>query len=305
MDIDRSGLAESEAVAGKLAATLGASRADRDPFGDQRARARGRRFRRRRVPDRRLRSLHDRRFRDPQALRPAPDDRRHARRRRHHARRCGPCRICGKSARTCSQVCPRRDPAAIRQPDGDQHLGDLGAISRHPPGRPLPFRAGHGDGARARSRHCRSTEIRYRAAGINHMAFYLEFEAPRARRELARSLSRTPRRLSRGPPAAGPADPRCPNKVRYEMLTRLGYFVTESSEHFAEYTPWFIKRGREDLIEKFGIPLDEYPRRCVEQIERWNATRRDFIARPDASRSGRAANMHPRSSIRSGLASPR
>ena len=53
------------------------------------------------------------------------------------------------------------------------------------------------------------------------------------------------------------------------MLTRLGYFVTESSEHFAEYTPYFIKEGREDLIEKFGIPLDEYPKRCIEQIARW------------------------------------
>ena len=68
-------------------------------------------------------------------------------------------------------------------------------------------------------------------------------------------------------------NPRCPNKVRYEMLTRLGYFVTESSEHFAEYTPYFIKDGREDLIEKFGIPLDEYPKRCVEQIARWNSGR--------------------------------
>ena len=53
------------------------------------------------------------------------------------------------------------------------------------------------------------------------------------------------------------------------MLKRLGYFVTESSEHFAEYTPYFIKEGRDDLIEKFGIPLDEYPKRCVEQIARW------------------------------------
>ena len=55
------------------------------------------------------------------------------------------------------------------------------------------------------------------------------------------------------------------------MLTRLGYFVTESSEHFAEYTPYFIKEGREDLIEKFGIPLDEYPKRCIEQVERWKS----------------------------------
>ena len=75
------------------------------------------------------------------------------------------------------------------------------------------------------------------------------------------------------PKAASPNlqhwNPRCPNKVRYEMLKRLGYFVTESSEHFAEYTPYFIKDGRQDLIEKFGIPLDEYPKRCIEQVARW------------------------------------
>jgi alpha-galactosidase len=71
-------------------------------------------------------------------------------------------------------------------------------------------------------------------------------------------------------------NPRCPNKVRYEMLKRLGYFVTESSEHFAEYTPYFIKEGREDLIAKFGIPLDEYPKRCVEQVERWKGEAEAF-----------------------------
>jgi alpha-galactosidase len=53
------------------------------------------------------------------------------------------------------------------------------------------------------------------------------------------------------------------------MMKRVGYFATESSEHFAEYVPWFIKKGREDIIKKFGIPLDEYPKRCVEQIEEW------------------------------------
>lgn len=61
--------------------------------------------------------------------------------------------------------------------------------------------------------------------------------------------------------------------VRYEMFRRLGYFVTESSEHFSEYVPWFIKRDREDLIDKFGIPLDEYPRRCERQIEGWEKLR--------------------------------
>jgi alpha-galactosidase len=61
--------------------------------------------------------------------------------------------------------------------------------------------------------------------------------------------------------------PRCWNKVRYEVMDHLGYFCTESSEHLAEYVPWFIKDGREDLIEEFKIPLDEYPLRCVEQAE--------------------------------------
>ena len=114
-------------------------------------------------------------------------------------------------------------------------------------------------------------EIRYRAAGINHMAFYLKFEhrqADGSYRDLYPDLVQAYRE-GRAPKPGW--NPRCPNKVRYEMLTRLGYFVTESSEHFAEYTPWFIKQGRPDLIEKFGIPLDEYPKRCVEQVARWKS----------------------------------
>ena len=88
---------------------------------------------------------------------------------------------------------------------------------------------------------------------------------------------------SRGDPtrtdggAAGLSD-----AVRYEMFRRLGYFVTESSEHFAEYVPWFIKRDRPDLIDRFGIPLDEYPARCEIQLAGWE----DLRARmedPDAT----------------------
>jgi alpha-galactosidase len=113
-------------------------------------------------------------------------------------------------------------------------------------------------------------EIRYRAAGINHMAFYLNFEHRQpdgSYRDLYPALRKGYRegRFPKRPLS----NLRCPNKVRYEMLMRLGYFVTESSEHFAEYTPYFIKRDRPDLIERFGIPLDEYPKRCVEQIARW------------------------------------
>ena len=113
--------------------------------------------------------------------------------------------------------------------------------------------------------------IRYRSAGINHMAFYLNFEEVMedgSYRDLYPDLVRA---YAEGRAPKPGWNPRCPNKVRYEMLTRVGYFVTESSEHFAEYTPWFIKRDRPDLIEKFGIPLDEYPKRCIEQIDRWKS----------------------------------
>ena len=51
-------------------------------------------------------------------------------------------------------------------------------------------------------------------------------------------------------------------KVRYEILKRFGYFVTESSEHFAEYVPWFIKQNRQDVIDKYKIPINEYIDRC-------------------------------------------
>ena len=112
-------------------------------------------------------------------------------------------------------------------------------------------------------------DVRYRVAGINHVAFFLNFEQrvdggwrdlyPELRRQYAEGLI----------PKENPVRPRCPNLVRYEMMNQLGYFLTESSEHFAEYCPWFIKEGREDLIESYGIPLDEYPTRCEEQIAEW------------------------------------
>jgi alpha-galactosidase len=114
--------------------------------------------------------------------------------------------------------------------------------------------------------------LRYRAAGINHMAFYLSLEARQADgsfRDIYPAL-REGYRAGRIPKPSH-WNARCPNKVRYEAMMHLGYFVTESSEHFAEYVPWFIKDGRPDLIEAFGIPLDEYPTRCEEQVAAWEA----------------------------------
>ena len=73
-----------------------------------------------------------------------------------------------------------------------------------------------------------------------------------------------------------PAD----DRVRFDICKRLGYFVTESSEHFAEYTPWYIKPDRQDLIDQYNIPLDEYLRRCEVQIAGWEM-KRGMIENPD------------------------
>ena len=115
------------------------------------------------------------------------------------------------------------------------------------------------------------TDLRYRVGGINHMAFYLDLEMRQNGAWVAASPAlRQGHAAGRFPTATG-ATPRCPNHVRYEVMKHFGYFVTESSEHFAEYTPWFIKSHRPDLIQRFGIPLDEYPKRCEEQIAGWKA----------------------------------
>ncbi len=104
-------------------------------------------------------------------------------------------------------------------------------------------------------------QINYICAGINHMAFYLSFERD------GEDLYPLIRKVIE--------EDRVPdwNRVRYEMFNRLGYFVTESSEHFAEYAPWFIKRDRPDLVERFNIPLDEYITRCEDQIAGWEKLR--------------------------------
>jgi len=60
-------------------------------------------------------------------------------------------------------------------------------------------------------------------------------------------------------------------------MDRFGYYITESSEHSAEYNAWYIKDKYPELIEKYNIPLDEYPRRCIEQIKNWEKMRQDLI----------------------------
>lgn len=107
-------------------------------------------------------------------------------------------------------------------------------------------------------------EIDYLVAGVNHVAFYLKFE--RDGQDLYPLIQQV---VDQGRIPAT-------NRVRYDVFKRFGYFVTESSEHFAEYVPWYVKRDRPDLIEKFNIPLDEYPRRCESQIADWETMSRDL-----------------------------
>ncbi len=131
-------------------------------------------------------------------------------------------------------------------------------------------------------------EINYVCAGINHMAFYLSFE-----RDGENLYPRIRQVVDEG---------RVPdwNRVRYEMFNRLGYFVTESSEHFSEYVPWFIKRDRPDLIERFNIPLDEYISRCEAQIAGWDdmraAARRPRPGGAGSLRAGPSRSTHPAAS---------
>ena len=108
-------------------------------------------------------------------------------------------------------------------------------------------------------------EIDYLVAGINHLAFYLKFEHRGV--DLYPAIRRV---LEEGRMPAH-------NRVRYEMFKRLGSFVTESSEHFAEYVPWFIKSGRPDLIERYNIPLDEYLYRCQTGLRIWEMVERELL----------------------------
>lgn len=112
-------------------------------------------------------------------------------------------------------------------------------------------------------------EINYLSAGINHIAFFLKYEKLHGdgRRE-----DMYPRLKALAAEGKVPED----DRVRFDALKRLGFFVTESSEHFSEYTSWYIKDRRPELIGELNIPLDEYIRRCEVQISEWHALRQDL-----------------------------
>ena len=121
-------------------------------------------------------------------------------------------------------------------------------------------------------------KIEFECSGINHMSFFTKF-AKKLNNGSTDDLY--PKIFQKGETGDfGTNWDGCSNKVRYEVLKKLGYFVTESSEHFAEYTPWFIKSHQKDLIRKFDIPINEYIRRCEKQILEWDKQENDMLSNP-------------------------
>ena len=112
-------------------------------------------------------------------------------------------------------------------------------------------------------------EVRYKIAGINHQAWLLDIR--QGTRDLYPEIKR---RVLAG---------EIKNQhdlVRLEIMKAFGYYITESSEHLSEYLPYFIKSRNPELIDRFNIPLDEYPRRCVEQIGNWNEQKKELVDNP-------------------------
>ena len=111
--------------------------------------------------------------------------------------------------------------------------------------------------------------MQWKIAGINHQAWLLEIARdgvdlyPQIKQ---RALERTEKHN---------------DMVRYEIMKRFGYYVTESSEHNAEYMPYFIKSHYPELIDRLNIPLDEYPRRCVKQIQNWKERSHELTNNPE------------------------
>ena len=106
-------------------------------------------------------------------------------------------------------------------------------------------------------------------AGINHMAWLLEI-TDKDGNDLYPEIRRRAKQKN--------ATEKHKDMVRFDYIDKLGFYCTESSEHNAEYNPFYIKAGRDDLIDKFNIPLDEYPRRCVNQIAKWNQQKEEIMA---------------------------
>jgi len=126
-------------------------------------------------------------------------------------------------------------------------------------------------------------KIRTRVAGINHEAWLLEIRGDG--KDLYPEIKAAAKKLiaaeRKKPADVTPGTNKDPKKngdlVRLEMMLKFGYYITESSEHNAEYHPYFIKSNYPELLEEYNIPLDEYPRRCVDIRDRWAAQSKKIL----------------------------
>lgn len=137
--------------------------------------------------------------------------------------------------------------------------------------------------------------VQYKIAGINHMAWLLEVtrngedlypeikrravEGPICKREYSEEVKKMYPQLV-GDDKEFTVDDH-DDLVRFEIMKQFGYYVTESSEHNAEYLPYFIKNSHPELIEKFNIPLDEYLKRCETQINAWKMIGKKLVENDD------------------------
>ncbi|WP_424475247.1 alpha-glucosidase/alpha-galactosidase [Oceanobacillus kimchii] len=108
--------------------------------------------------------------------------------------------------------------------------------------------------------------VQWKIAGINHMAWLLEIT--RNGEDLYPEIKKRAKQKQKE---------KHDDMVRFELMDKFGYYITESSEHNAEYHPYFMKSRYPELIDRFNIPLDEYPRRCINQIESWKQMREDIV----------------------------
>ena len=106
-------------------------------------------------------------------------------------------------------------------------------------------------------------------AGINHMAWLLSITDKKGN-DLYPEIRKRAKQKN--------ATEKHDDMVRFDYIDKFGYYCTESSEHNAEYNPLYLKVGRPDLIEKFNIPLDEYPRRCVNQMAGWEKQYKELMS---------------------------
>jgi len=127
-------------------------------------------------------------------------------------------------------------------------------------------------------------KLQWKIAGINHQGWLLEITDGGV--DLYPEIKR--RAAEKNAEARKKGAKKHWDMVRFELMLKFGYYVTESSEHTSEYMPYWIKRLYPELIEEFNIPLDEYPRRCVAQIEGWKKQRDELVnnARLTHKRSG-------------------